>query len=371
MEDLTFITFAGEVQPPKKKVKKDIKVKGYVRKGKFVRASQREQQVNDKAELAKKVAVGSLMTLGGVLGVGLAGAAIVKLRYNRNLVKFGKDIGKDNFPLNMKVPPEARKYKAPKVTDKESVTFFMGGLEPKSAVTGEALMRQMSAASGKQKLGIEKAHEFVPLYNNYQVVGTTSLKLPNDTGIEAQKILDAFQKAAVDGYNMDSALMAKEIYKWHKLNPTKPINMITHSAGGFQGRDIPHILEAAGVDKKLMKVFSMGSPDYGIVDEIVPTMRIMHSDDMFGQAIPVRDGRISIPSLERNNIVIGPGASKEYREGIKQRAIEEAAKNGGEPNFVPESMMKVHAHFSPAYVNGQTPSSKRVYDMLGKFLATR
>jgi len=33
--------------------------------------------------------------------------------------------------------------------------------------------------------------------------------------------------------------------------------------------------------------------------------------------------------------------------------------------------MKVHAHFSPAYVNGQTPSSKRVYDMLGKFLATR
>lgn len=354
----TFITFAGTVQ----KTKKDVKVKSFVRNGKVVRAFQRKQDVNDKQELAKKVAVGSLTTLAGVLGVGLAGAAVVKLRYNRNLVKFGKDIGSNKFPLDMKLPKEAKAYITPKeVPDKESLTFFLGGLEDRAAVSGEKLMRMTKLATRKQKL--DKAHEFIPLYNNAQVVGRSPLG-------EAQKIIDAFDKAAIQGYNMDSALMAKEIYKWHKLNPGKPINLVTHSAGGFQGRDIPHILDAAGVDKKLMKVFSMGSPDYGIVDEIVPTMKLIHSDDMFAKAVPsIKDRRIAIPSLERNNIVIGPGASKEYRELMKQNAINEAAKKGKkEPEQVPESLMKVHAHFAPAYLNGETPSSKKTLELLEKFL---
>lgn len=358
----TFITFAGQVQ----KTKKDVKVKSFVRNGKVVRAFDRNQQVNvknEKGDLAKKLAIGSLATLGGVLGVGLAGAAVVKLRYNKNLVKFGKDIGSDKFPLDMKLPKGAKPYKVPKkVEDKESLTFFLGGLEDRDAISGERLMKTVRSLSTSQKLGLDKVNEFVPLYNTAQVVGRSPLG-------EAQKIIDAFDKAAIQGYNMDSALMAKEIYKWHKLNPGKPINLVTHSAGGFQGRDIPHILDAAGVDKKLMKVFSMGSPDYGLVDEIVPTMKLIHSDDMFAKAIPLRDGRIAIPSLERNNIVLGPGAGKEYRELMKQNAINEAAKKGKkEPEYVPESLMKVHAHFAPAYLNGQTPTSKKTLELLEKFL---
>jgi len=353
----TFITFAGQVQ----KTKKDVKVKSFVRNGKVVRAFDRNQEVNVKNDLAKKVAVGSLATLGGILGVGLAGAAVVKLRYNKNLVKFGKDIGSNNFPLDMKLPKEAKAYIAPrKIEDsKESLTFFLGGLEDRAVVSGEKLMRTTKMVTRSQKL--DKTHEFIPLYHNVQVVGRSPLG-------EAQKIIDAFDKAAVQGYNMDSALMAKEIYKWHKLNPTKPINLITHSAGGFQGRDIPHILDAAGVDKKLMKVFSMGSPDYGIVDEIVPTMKLIHSDDMFAQAIPVRDGRIAIPSLERNNIVLGPGAGKEYRELMRQNDIAEAIKQNKRPEYTPENLTKVHAHFLPAYMNGQTPTSKRTLELLEKFL---
>lgn len=354
----TFITFAGQVQ----KTKKDIKVKSFVRNGKVVRAFDRNQEVNVKNEkggLTKKVAIGSLVTLGGVLGVSLAGAAIVKLRYNRNLVKFGRDIRANKLPVDMAHPK--KNYIAPyDIGDKKATNFFLGPLSNRGATGGADLMKSTRIALKDTKLKSE--HELIPLFHNYQVSGN------NEFG-KLDAALQATKKAAVDGYNMDSVLMAKEIYKWHQFNPTKPINLITHSAGGFQGRDIPHILDAAGVDKKLISVFSMGSPDYGLVDDIVPVTRIMNNDDIYTNKLFSDKARDKIPSLNRNPTYVGNGYTPKYEKMRYDKALKEADQTGDYTEVdLPYKQSRAAAHSLGAYLNNETVASKKTVELLKKFI---
>lgn len=354
----TFITFAGQVQ----KTKKDVKVKSFVRNGKVVRSFDRNQEVNvnkERTELAKKVAIGSVATLAGVLGVGIAGAAVVKLRYNKNLVKFGREIKANKIPVDM--PHPKKNYVSPyKIGDKKATNFFIGPLNGKGATGGADLMKSTRIALKDTKLKNE--HELIPLFHNYQVSGNGAFgKL--DAAIEATK------KAAVDGYNMDSVLMAKEIYKWHELNPTKPINLITHSAGGFQGRDIPHILDAAGVDKKLIRVFSMGSPDYGLVDDIVPVVRAMNNDDIYTNKLFTDTARTKIPSLNRNPTYVGNGYTPKYEEMRYKKALSEADQTGDYSEVdLPYKQSRAAAHSLGAYLNNETVASKKTVDLLKKFI---
>lgn len=357
----TFITFAGQVQ----KTKKDVKVKGFVRKGKFVRAFDRNQEVNvknEKSDLAKKVAIGSLATLAGVLGVGLAGAAVVKLRYNSGLINAGKQINRGTFKDVMKVPKTATRYVAPKeIPDKKSMTFFVGGLDKAEEVAGEGLLVTVKATLRKQK--IEKNHELIPLYHNYQL-----MKGEADSAGMIQSIRDVFETTATKAKNPDSLAMADEIYKWHKLNPTKSINIITHSAGGFQGRDIPQVLTSAGVNKDLIKVFSTGSPDYGMVDDIVKTKRIMHVDDVYSEEIPL-PGKLGLPSLHRNTTFVrGALESPEFRRRVKEEAIKDAKKAGRDISDISSLEYRIGSHFSPGYYSGYSPASKRTQEELTDFM---
>lgn len=358
----TFITFAGSI-PTKKKVEKDVKVKGYVRKGKFVQSFQRKQDVNDKTELAKKAAIGSLVVLGGVLGVGLAGAAVVKLKYNSNLVNFGKQIKADKFPVEMSHP--AKNYVKPyDIGNKKSTNFFIGPLSSRNATPGGASLMKSTRVALKDTPKIKEDYEFIPLFNNYQVEGNGEFGM-------ATSAVDATKKAVADGYNMDSVLMAKEIFKWHTLNPTKPINLITHSAGGFQGRDIPHILQAAGVNTRLIKVFSMGSPDYGLVDDIVPVVRAMNSDDLYTNKIKklVNQSKKSFPSLNRNTTYVGNGNTPAFEKMRYDRALKEADLNGDYDQVdLPSEWQKASAHSLGAYMNGETLASKKTIKLLKDFM---
>jgi len=362
MKDYRFITFAGKVQPSKKS-KKDVRVQGYVRKGKFVQSFQRKQLLNDEnKELAKKVAVGSLVTLGGVLGVGLAGAAVVKLRYNRNLVKFGQQIKANKIPRDMKAPEKY--YVAPRnIGDKDSMDFFIGPLSSKGSSGGAGLMVLTKKTLKKTKL--KDQHELIPLTHNYQVSGDHEFQLYTSA-------VDATRKAVADGYNMDSVLMSKEIFKWHTLNPTKPIKLITHSAGGFQSRDVPHILKAAGVPPKLMKVFSMGSPDFGLVDDIVPSSRIMNSDDLYTNKLKILADKSmgSLPSLNRNTTYVGNGYTPAFEKIRYNKALKEADLTGyyGDVDL-PKNQQRLVAHSLEAYMNGETLASKKNLDLLKNFLA--
>jgi hypothetical protein len=357
---LNQITFANSNN---RKIKKNINVKGFFRKGKFVRAFDREQDVREKVV---KVAVASLAVLGGVLGIGVATAALTKVRYNRNLVNFGNrlKIGA-NKSVKMKVPEGAKYYKAPTSTIKKSMTFFIGGREAADKMDGEVLME--GVAKSLKKIGVEKNHEFIPLYHRFQ----GSKQAEGTMGI-VKSIQENLEASALKGYNPDSLAMADEIYKWHKLNLDKPIQMITHSAGGFQGRDIPHILVSAGVDKKLIKVFSTGSPDFGLVDDIVATKRVINLDDVYAKSIPgFKKGQQGIPSLHRNTEFVEGSLSPEYKELVMKKARMDAQKAGKPFNEkMSEMELKMAAHLHPAYYRTKTksPAAQKTLDILQKFL---
>lgn len=355
------ITFASDVNP--KKIKKNVNVKGYVRKGKFVRSFDRKQEVRDKVV---KAAIASLAVLGTVLGVGVASAALTKVRYNKNLVEFGKKLAKGTTKnIKMKVPQGAKYYKSPTITQKKSMTFFVGGRETADKMDGEALMEGISKSL--KKTGVEKKHEFIPLYHSFQ----GSKQADGAMGL-VKGIQENLEASALRGYNLDSLAMADEIYKWHKLNPKTPIQMVTHSAGGFQGRDIPHILVSAGVDKNLIKVFSTGSPDYGLVDDIVTTKRVINMDDIYSKTIPgFKKGQIGIPSLHRNTEFIEGALSPEYKELVIKKAKLEAQKTGKIFNEkMSEFEMKTAAHLHPAYYRTKTksPAAQKTLDILQEFL---
>ena len=277
----TFITFAGQVQ----KTKKDVKVKSFVRNGKVVRAFDRNQQVNVKnenGELAKKVAIGSLATLGGVLGVGLAGAAVVKLKYNGNLIKLGKQIKEGKNTVRMRT--DIRDYKAPtKIGDnKESLNFVFPGLP----ANPQAALQESAGTGGVIKKGLSEINK--KEFKKMEFINTGYTEMISDVkengiGTVVSDISNFAKKAAIKGESKDAIGIAQEIFDWHKLNPTKNINFFTHSAGGMIARDTSHILVNAGVPAKQIKMLSTGSPNYGLVDDIVNTKYIMHTDDIFGQ----------------------------------------------------------------------------------------
>jgi len=345
------------------KIRKNINVKGYVRKGKFVRSSRRKQDVR---ETVSKVAAVSLGVIGTALTLGIASAAATKLRYNRNLINFGKKLANGtNKSVKMRVPTNAKFYKPPAPTTKKSMTFFVGGREAADKLDGEVLMD--GVAKSLKKAGVPKNHEFIPLYHRFQ---------GNKPGEGAMGVVKGIQEnleaSTLRGYNPDSLAMADEIYKWHKLNPDKPIHMITHSAGGFQGRDIPHILISAGVDKKLIKVFSTGSPDFGLVDDIVATKRVINTDDIYAKTIPgFRKGKLGIPSLHRNTEFVEGSLSPKYKELIMKKAKMDAQKAGKPFNEnMSELELKMAAHLHPAYYRTKTgsPAAQKTLNILQDFL---
>lgn len=367
--DIDSIMFAEDWNPINK-IKKNINVKGYVRNGRFVRSFKREQDVREKAI---KVATVSLGVLGAVLGVGIASAALTKVRYNKNLVDFGKKMKNnlDDIP-DMKIPEGVKNVVSPKITDKKSMTFFIGGLGTADEVTGEKFLKTVrsaytsqskSIAKNMRKPSLEDGHELIPLFHSSQVRKSKVVNTVDD-------IYDTFKTAALKGYNEDSVSMAKEIYKWHIKNPTKPINIITSSSGGFQGRDVPHILEAAGVDtRKLMKVFNTATPDYGLVDEIVPTMKVMYNDDLYAKTFPNIRDKAGLPSLHRGKtIFLGKGGTPKYRELIAKKGRFDA-KNAGKVYIPPSDWeMPLAVHLTPAYFNGETTTSKKTLEVLYSFM---
>lgn len=346
----TFITFTGQVQ----KTKKDVKVKSFVRNGKVVRAFDRNQQVNvknEKGELAKKVAIGSLATLGGVLGVSLAGAAVVKLRYNKNLIQVGKDLQAGKLKTEMwkgvdakGIPLPKAVYIPPAKTDKNSLNFFMGGLGKAEDFNSVGLMNDVKKkVSGQAK----NNNEFIPLLHKSQVK-------PEGKGGMIEEVKEALSRAAKEGKNQDSIDMASEIYKWHKLNPTKPINIVTHSAGSFTGKDTTHILVNAGVDKKLIKLFSTGAPDYGLVDDIVATKRVMNIEDMYSK---------EVPSLHKNTVWARDPFDPNFKFLDVQTKVHEKMGWKLDKKFL--------SHANPGYYDKNSPVSKVIERELSSFLGLK
>jgi hypothetical protein len=290
MEDFRFITFAGEVQSPKRKEKKDVKVKGFVRKGRFIQAFQRKQLLNqkennnsnntDKKELAKKVAVNTAITGAALLGLSLATYGTVKLKYNRNFLKLGQQIKDGKNTLRMRT--DIAQYKAPTKIgdDKDSLNFIFPGL-PQNA---EAAIKESKGTGATIKEGLKEINP--QRYKKMEFINTGYSEMISEAaekGFIKGDVANFAKKAAIKGESKDAIAIAQEIFDWHKLNPDKKINFFTHSAGGMIARDASHLLVNAGVPAKQIKMLATGSPNYGLVDDIVETKYIMHTEDIFGQ----------------------------------------------------------------------------------------
>lgn len=318
----TFITFAGNIEA-KDKVKKDVKVKGFVRNGKFIPSFQRKQLTNkeeqNRKEVAKKVAIGTATAGAALLGVSLLTYGSIKLKYNMNLANAGKSLKSGRNTVRMRT--DIRDYKAPvKLGDnKESLTFIFPGLPPNAQdqLEGSALMGGVvrKALSGANKKEFAKM-EFI----NTGYTEMISKPVPGDIAKTVVSEISEFAKrATVKGESKDAIAIAQEIFDWHKLNPDKNINFITQSAGGMIARDASHILVNAGVPANKIKMLGIASPNYGIVDDIVETQYIMHPDDIFANI-----------SLDKGNtrwIRSPKNQMKEFAGEDEIKRIEESAVN--------------------------------------------
>ncbi len=68
-----------------------------------------------------------------------------------------------------------------------------------------------------------------------------------------------------EGHNPEAVNLASEVYAYHTKYPSKPLNIIGHSAGGIIAPEAANILKGMGV-KAPIKVVTIGSPDFGVID---------------------------------------------------------------------------------------------------------
>lgn len=318
----TFITFAGSADV-KNKIKKDVKVKGFIRKGKFIPSFQRKQLTNkdeqNRKEVAKKVAIGTATAGAALLGVGLLTYGSIKLKYNTNLANAGKNLKTGKNTLKMR--NDIRDYKAPKVLDdsKESLNFIFPGLPPNAQdqVEGSALM----GAVVRNSLKTANRKEFAKMeFINTGYTEMISKPVPGDMlKTVVSEISEFAKKATIKGESKDAIAIAQEIFEWHKLNPNKNINFITQSAGGMIARDTSHILVRAGIPVSKIKMLGVASPNYGIVDDIVETKYVMHPDDIFAN-ISLDKGNTRWVRSPKNQM-------KEFADAEEIKRIEESPVN--------------------------------------------
>ena len=116
----------------------------------------------------------------------------------------------------------------------------------------------------------------------------------------------------------------------------------------------------------------MGSPDFGLVDDIVPSSRIMNSDDLYTNKLKILADKSmgSLPSLNRNTTYVGNGYTPAFEKIRYNKALKEADLTGyyGDVDL-PKNQQRLVAHSLEAYMNGETLASKKNLDLLKNFLA--
>lgn len=342
----TFIVFAGSAEV-KDKVKKDVKVKGFIRNGKFIPSFQRKQLTNkeeqSRKELARNAAISTATAGAAILGVSLLTYGSIKLKYNMNLVNLGKELRTGKNTLRMRT--DIKGYKAPtKIGDnKESLNFIFPGLPPNA----EAALKESKNTGTAIKTGLQEANP--KAFKKMEFINTGYSEMISEAaekGFLKGDVANFAKKATLEGKSKDAVAIAQEVLDWHKLNPTKNINFITHSAGGMIARDTSHILVNAGVPANKIKMLAAGSPNYGIVDDIVDTKYIMHTDDIFGQVSVKTDNVQWVRSPVENLDKIQRPQDKEFMDKSKlNRAL---------------GLHNVTMYWNSPNVNGTARSTQRI-----------
>lgn len=250
-------------------MKKKVTVKSYYRKGRLVRASQRQIEArNKRKKLLKKVGIGVATVAGGTV----VSYAALKIRYLNNLKSFAKKL-KANPAVGEKLSNETK-----------SITFtfggFAGGLSSAdSAVKKDDPLTQAKYLATTLKLQmpskLRKENAFVPLDHKF----TVSMKGVTTTQEAVRRRLIVLTTPVIKGYNPESQKLAQEIYSWHVKNPTKSINLVGFSAGGNLAKEVEYILKTKGI-KTPIKILTYGTNDFRLVPPGKNSLDIVGSGDI-------------------------------------------------------------------------------------------
>lgn len=235
-----------------------VRVESYVRRGKLVKAYDRNKKQIDS--IAKTV-----LTASAGLGISLAALKIARFKYKSGLSK--------SVELARKIAANTK----PTFTNKERITFTVGGFATDSGKGGEVIAKQFN--------NILNTDEVIPFINKKFNTGVIK-------GKERSKefIFDFIKKASTtlirtvvkDGRNPDAVELAGQMIAYNKANPTKPINLIGHSAGGLINQEAANIASKAGV--KNIRVVNIGTPYFGVWEDVVPTINISNKKDVISNS---------------------------------------------------------------------------------------
>jgi hypothetical protein len=245
---------------------KKVAVKSFLRKGRIVRAFERQDKRKKKQKdnhIKLKVALG----IAGALGLSAATYLVLKKRYVSNM---------DTAATHLKVDSTIGKTLGDDVRD---MTFGIGGT---GDMTRASTMKQSEVLLSSLKKALpnkeRKEHFFLPLSHKMEVKSLnfkTGKRLIDEIHYTPTMIAN-LSKPFFHGKNEDSIHIANIIFNWHLKNPTKKINLVGYSAGGNIAKDVEAILRKKNISINLATV---GTSDFGLFPS--KGLHIMGDNDMW------------------------------------------------------------------------------------------
>lgn len=236
-------------------MERDVKVKSYLRKGKLVRAFNYKRKASDISNKDKLIK--STAAIASVLGVSVGSYLLLKNRYNKNLIRFGKEI---------RNAADASFATKPIKPDTKSALFTIGGIST-TGTEGDKIGKALTNTFNK--------HEIIPFHTKY----FTKKESNSLVGTAKNTIGKIFKPFLFKGYNPDSVELAKKAYSYHLKYPELPLNFIGHSGGGSISKDVNEMLINAGVPINKLKVVTLGTPDIDIIKKRNNVLKLSTSND--------------------------------------------------------------------------------------------
>jgi len=206
-----------------------------------------------------------------IIGAAIAGVSLTAYYLARARYRAG-------FSESAKIAKQMAEDIAASPTDREQITFVIGGFNNKGG-----------------KAGLEQAELYKEFLGNHFILGVENpwYEVEYETSDPRKPLAilaKGLQALIVDGRNADAVKMAAVAYKYHLENPDKPINLLGYSGGGIVVREAHEILQSMGVNPKLIKSVAVAAPYDGFAD-LAPGehLTFMNQWDLFAN-LPTLNG---------------------------------------------------------------------------------
>lgn len=202
------------------------------------------------------------------LGLMMGAAAIAGIAATAKQAKQVRDEYRSGFGQSAEIAKEkAKDIVVPKLGKNiHTVAIAIGGFG-----TEDAFSESTKLVDNLKKSGVDKGVQFHPMaYPELNVASPITEKDLADPVKAAQKIKASVQEATSnfiktvfkEKQNPIAIKAAAQVLAYHRENPDKEYQIISHSGGGFAAQEAYHILKEAGVK---IKATAIGTPDVGIL----------------------------------------------------------------------------------------------------------